>query len=109
MNKSMSASLEELLGRGLDGYFDVCQEINEKASRELALENAKFNMEREWDEVKFTLLPYKDTGTYILTDLEPIWDLLDDHIIKTASIITSPFVAFIEKEIGIWQAGLVKV
>ena len=63
------------------------------------MESAKINMEHEWDDVMFTIVPYKDTGSFILVDMDDIWDLLDDHIVKTASICSSSFVKFMEKEI----------
>ena len=108
LTRHLDTTLEELLEKGILEKVYIIQELSQKASRELALENAKVTMEHEWDDINLTVVPYKDTGSYILIEMEEIWDLLDDHIIKTASISASPFVKFMEKEITQWKNGLVK-
>ena len=40
-------------------------------------------MESEWKPVIFEILPYKDTGTYILKASDETSQLLDDHIVMT--------------------------
>ena len=65
-------------------------------------------MEHDWDDVNFTIVPYKNTGSFIIVDMAAIWDLLDDHIVKTASICASPFIKFMEREITHWKQGLEK-
>jgi dynein heavy chain len=109
LGPKMAKTLQELLDEGIMDKFEEVQAVSEKATRELALESARLKMEREWDEVNFSIIPYKSTGTFILTQMQPIWDLLDDHILKTQSITTSPFVKFMEKECKVWKNGLEKM
>ena len=84
-------------------------EISDKATRELALENAKFKMETEWDNINFTLTPFKDSGSYILIDNETIWDILDDHLMKTISMCASPYIKFMQRDMDVWRQGLVRI
>jgi len=54
-------------------------------------------MKTEWSTIKFELTPFRDTGTYILRQLDPILDKLDEDLTKTMSIASSPFIKFLEK------------
>ena len=60
-------------------------------------------MKREWRDVKFDLVPYKDSGTHVLHKPEPVWDLLDEHILKTMAIAGSPYVKFLRSEVSHWK------
>eukprot|EP00360_Condylostoma_magnum_P001605 CAMPEP_0168317136 /NCGR_PEP_ID=MMETSP0210-20121227/22889_1 /TAXON_ID=40633 /ORGANISM="Condylostoma magnum, Strain COL2" /LENGTH=61 /DNA_ID=CAMNT_0008311891 /DNA_START=702 /DNA_END=887 /DNA_ORIENTATION=- len=59
-------------------HIEAIEEISERATRELSLETAKRMMEREWDDLKFQLADYKDTGIPIMVNNEPIWELIDE-------------------------------
>jgi len=61
-------------------------------------------MKQEWKLVKFELILFRDTETYVLTDLEPIQDKLDEDITKVLSISSSPYVKFID--IASWKQQL---
>lgn len=52
-------------------------------------------MKGEWKNIKFDLLQFRDTDTYVLKSVEPILDKLDEDITKIISIASSPFVAFL--------------
>ena len=63
-------------------------------------------MEREWDSIKFTLKTYKSTNILVMVNNEPIWEIIEEHIMKTISICGSPYVEFMAKEMNQWRKGL---
>ena len=109
LTKQLTVTLEELIRQNIMEFADILDEVAERASKEQALETAKLKMEREWDDIEFTLVPYKDTGTFILVNNDPIWELLDEHIMKTVSMFGSPFIKFMEKDMLTWKNGLLRV
>ena len=63
-------------------------------------------MEKEWEPVMFDILPYKETGTYIVKMSEETNQLLDDHIVMTQSMSFSPYKKPFEDRISTWESKL---
>jgi dynein heavy chain len=63
-------------------------------------------MEHEWSTVAFEVLPYKETGTYILKSPDEASQLLDDHIVMTQSMSFSPYKKPFEERISTWESKL---
>ena len=63
-------------------------------------------MEGEWKSVAFEILPYKETGTYIVKASEDISQLLDDHIVMTQSMSFSPYKKPFEERCSTWESKL---
>lgn len=63
-------------------------------------------MEEEWSTVMFEVMPYKETGTYILKSPDEASQLLDDHIVMTQSMVFSPYKKPFEERIGKWESKL---
>ncbi|CAH2277605.1 Hypothetical predicted protein [Pelobates cultripes] len=99
-------SLQEVLQLGLEKYLDDLSHISSQASKEYALEKALNKMKADWENVCFIFIPYKDSNTYVLAAVDEIQVLLEDHIVKTTTMKSSPFIAPFEKEILAWEAKL---
>ncbi|XP_075430348.1 dynein axonemal heavy chain 1 isoform X2 [Ascaphus truei] len=90
----------------LQDHIQSIAKVAEIAGKEFAIEQALDKMENEWSAVLFNMLPYKDTGTYILKSPEEASQLLDDHIVMTQSMSFSPFKKPFEERISSWEGKL---
>ncbi|XP_043082022.1 dynein axonemal heavy chain 3 [Puntigrus tetrazona] len=98
--------LLKMVELGLSEYSDKLEEIGASASKEFSLEKSLEKMKQEWAELRFGFSPYKDTGTSVLSAVDDIQLLLDDHIIKTQTMRGSPFIKPIEADAKSWEDKL---
>jgi len=94
------------LEMGLQKYIDMISKVAEKAGKEFSIEQQLDKMEQEWKPIRFEVLPYKQTGTYIIKASEEISQMLDDHIVATQSMSFSPFKKAFEERIASWENKL---
>ncbi|XP_072239156.1 dynein axonemal heavy chain 1 [Leuresthes tenuis] len=84
-------NLSHYLELGLQNHGDDLTHVVELAGKEYAIEQTLEKMEEEWSTVVFDLLPYKETGTYILKSPDKAFQMLDHDIVVTQSMSFSPF------------------
>ncbi|XP_077133083.1 dynein axonemal heavy chain 1 isoform X2 [Ranitomeya variabilis] len=90
----------------LQDHIESIAKVAEIAGKEFSIEQALDKMEGEWSSVFFNILPYKETGTFILKSPEEASQLLDDHIVMTQSMSFSPYKKPFEDRISIWESKL---
>ena len=99
-------TFKKCLEMGFDRHIDKISKVAEIAGKEYTIEQALDKMEGEWKPIKFDVLPYKNTGTYIVKASDEISQLLDDHIVMTQSMSFSPFKKAFEERISSWENKL---
>ncbi len=90
-------------------YLDQIENITATAVKEWSFEKGLSTMKEAWDGVSFTFTPYKESGTHILISIDEIQMLLDDHIVKTQAMNSSPFAKPFEKELKAWDKKLKRI
>merc|ERR1719201_2426878 len=61
------------------------------------------------ESIKLDTAPYKDTGASLLRGIDDVQTVLDDHIVKTQGIRSSPFCKPFEAEVHEWEAKLLYI
>ncbi|XP_041458176.1 dynein heavy chain 3, axonemal-like isoform X7 [Lytechinus variegatus] len=101
--------LVEMLQMGLEKYLEDLSEISSQASKEYAMEKALSKMKSDWEAVHFSFTGYKDTNLSILGAPDDVQVLIEDHVVKTATMRGSPFIAPFEAELKEWEIRLHRI
>ncbi|CAG5890787.1 unnamed protein product [Menidia menidia] len=102
-------SLHSMLDLGLATFSQNLEEIGASASKEYSLEKSMEKMRKEWAGLQFSFTAYRDTNTKIVSAVDDIQVLLDDHVIKTQTMRGSPFIKPIEAECKEWEDKLLSM
>ncbi|XP_076039498.1 dynein axonemal heavy chain 7-like [Oratosquilla oratoria] len=101
-----TTTMQRLIDSNLEEYLSKFETISEAASKEHVFERNLEKMKGEWSDMELQLRPHRETDTWVLSAVEDIQFLLDDHIVKTQSMRSSPFIKPIEVEVVAWEAML---
>ncbi|CAF3418967.1 unnamed protein product [Rotaria socialis] len=102
-------TLRKVLQLGLEPYMEQFEIVSAGASKEFSLEKALKKMQDDWEPVMFNTSKYKETGLTILSSVDDIQTILDDHIVKTQTMKGSPFIKPFENEIKAWEVRLLLI
>ncbi|KAK2580549.1 hypothetical protein KPH14_007682 [Odynerus spinipes] len=102
-----TSCLSDMIEYGLPIYIEKLEEISSSATKEHALLRNLQKMKEEWVDIHFELTLYRDTGVNILTAVDDIQVLLDDHILKAQTMRGSAFVKAFEDDMQDWEEKLI--
>lgn len=94
---------------GLEADLDKYDVISSGATKERDLYRNLLKMKREWYDIYFKTSTFKDTGIAILTALDDIQVVLDDHILKALTMRGSIFAKPFELEVKTFYEKLVRI
>ncbi|XP_047365165.1 dynein axonemal heavy chain 3-like isoform X3 [Vespa velutina] len=104
---SDTSCLFDMIEYGLSIHIEKLEEISSAATKEHALLKNLQKMKSEWAEIYFELTLYRDTGVNILTAIDDIQMLLDDHILTAQTMRGSVFVKAFERDMQAWEEKLI--
>ena len=107
LSDNKSETLKSLIAYNIKQHTEILESVNELATKELALDNARRSMEVFWQSVYFKFENFKDC--YILQNIIEILDIIDDQLIKTETMLSSPNIKFIFNEVSKWKLTMKKI
>jgi dynein heavy chain len=99
VNEIQKVTFRQFLNHGAIEARDQIKEISEIASKENSFVRLLSNLRQEWRQISFEYKEFRNTGKYILKNVEPVMDKLDEDIAKLSSILSSPYIKFLESDI----------
>lgn len=108
LTPTAGTTLRKIINFDLWADIDQYEIISVAATKELALITNLNKMIAEWAGICFKTSPYKDTGIFILSGLDDIQCVLDDHIVKTIGMRGSAFVKPFETQVKAWYEKIVR-
>ena len=105
-----SLTLQHLLSIGVTvepEKLGFCADMSERATKEYKLEVQLTEMMKEWNPIEFETKDYK--GNPILTATDDIQALLDDHIVKTQTMTSSPYIKPLKSTADEWELKLMYI
>lgn len=106
LTPTIETTLTFLVDSDVLQFLPKIEVVSEVASKEWGFQKNLVKMRDDWNEVAFTCMDYKDSGTKIIAGVDDIQNLLDDHMIKTQTIRGSPLVKAFESDITAWESTL---
>ncbi|XP_071452908.1 dynein axonemal heavy chain 1-like [Hetaerina americana] len=101
-----SLTFKKCLDLGITSAAEKLCNIAESAGKEYGIESTLSKMEKDWEDTNLEVLPYKDTGTYIIKVTDEITQLLDEQTILVQTLMFSPYKAAFEEQVMEWEHNL---
>lgn len=92
-------TLHKIINLNLMSDLENYELVSVGATKELGLQELLHAMSLEWDDINFQTSDFKDTGVKILSALDDIMAILEDHIVKVQAMRGSAFVRPIQDEV----------
>ncbi|CAB3257078.1 unnamed protein product [Arctia plantaginis] len=108
LTPTAGTTLRKIIDSNLWSQIDQYEIISIAATKELALVTSLNKMIAEWADICFKTSPYKDTGIHILSGLDDVQSVLDDHIVKTIGMRGSAFVKPFESRVKEWYDNITR-
>lgn len=102
-------ALADMIDKGMSKFVAQLEEIGGTATKEYTLQRNLRSMKSEWQDVVFELMPYRETGVSVLSAVDDIQVMLDDHILKAQTMRGSPYVKAFEEEMQQWEEKLISI
>lgn len=83
--------------------FLQVRNLSGAASKEYSFEKSLEKMLKDWDGIEFVVMPYKDSGTFMVGGIDDIQMILDEQTVKILSMCASPFVKPFEDQAFRWR------
>lgn len=101
-----SLNFKKCLDAGVADTLEQLRIISENAWEEYLIEMAVNKMLEEWDHIKFELIPYENTGIYIVKLSDEEIQMLNDHVMLVQKLSTSLFRKEFEEQLPQWEEDL---
>lgn len=102
-------SLARAVQIGLNRHIETLERYSEAASKEYSLERGLDAMTLNWRGVVFKTGVWRDTGSFVLKNTDDTQTLLDDQIVKTQSMRSSPYIGPFEDRVQLWEKKLTTI
>ena len=89
---SMELTLQDFLNLHLERWNDQIFEIANVAALEYQLESSLDQMDNDLQMLHFITAEYKDSKTYILQQIDEIVSTIDEQLVTTQTLLTSPYI-----------------
>lgn len=109
VNPELYPALKDMIDVDIMSILQQLEEISNAAGKEYELNSILDAMQRDWQDVQFEVLPYRDSDTHILASLDDIQTQLDDHIMRTQAMKRSPFIVALGSKADDWETRLILI
>jgi len=89
---SMDLTLQMFLDLNLGRWSTQISEIAAIAAQEYNIESSLDQMDAELQTKQFSTQEFRKTGTYILVQADDLISIIDDQLVTTQTLLTSPFI-----------------